>query len=78
MSYEDRESYRKLLDRLGELTERLQEGDPAAPVTREEALELVALLEVIAKRLSPKRWDRLMEMVAHEASRRAGALAPSR
>jgi hypothetical protein len=78
MTYEDRENYRRLVDRLGELSERLQEGDPATPVTREEALELVALLEVIAERLSPERWDRLMETVAHEASRRAGAMAPSR
>jgi hypothetical protein len=78
MTYEDRERYRDLTDRLVALGERLQEDDPATPVTREEAREIVALLEVVAERLSPERWDHLMETVVHEVSRRAGALAPSR
>lgn len=78
MTYEDRERHRVLVDRLAALRDRLEAGEPAAPVTREEALALVELLDEIADRLSPQRMDRLMETVADEASRRAGAMAPSR
>jgi hypothetical protein len=78
MTYEDRERHRVLVERLAALRDRLEAGEPAAPVTREEALALVELLDEIADRLSPQRMDRLMETVADEASRRAGAMAPSR
>lgn len=78
MTYEDRERHRVLVERLTALRESLEGGEPDAPVTREEALALVELIDEIADRLSPQRMDRLMETVADEASRRAGALAPSR
>jgi hypothetical protein len=78
MTYEDRERHRVLVDKLAALRESLESGESDTPVTREEALVLVALLDEIADRLSPQRMDRLMETVADEASRRAGALAPSR
>lgn len=78
MTYEDRERHRVLVDRLMALREGLETGEPDTPVTRAEALALLDLLDEIADRLSPQRMDRLMETVADEASRRAGALAPSR
>ncbi len=78
MDYEDRERYRALGDRIDALRERLEEGGAAAPLTREEARELLALLEIAVDRLSPERWDRLMDTVAHEAARRAGVFSPSR
>ncbi len=78
MTYEDRERHRALVERIGALRESLEAREPDAPVTLDEALELVALLEELADRLSPERMDRLMETVADEASRRAGALSPSR
>jgi hypothetical protein len=78
MTYEDRERHRALVDRLAALRESLEAGDSDAPFTREDALGLVMVLEEIADRLSPERMDRLMETIADEASRRAGAMAPSR
>lgn len=78
MTYEDRERHRALVERMAALREGLEAREADAPLTRDEALELVALLEEIADRLSPQRMDRLMETVADEASRRAGALSPSR
>ena len=78
MTYEDRERHHALVERMATLRESLEAREPDAPVTRDEALELVAFLEEIADRLSPQRMDRLMETIVDEASRRAGALAPSR
>jgi len=77
MTYEDRVRHQALLDRSAALRERLSEGDPAAPVTREEARELTALVEELAERISPERWDRLMEAIVEEATRRT-MVAPSR
>lgn len=78
MDYEDRERYRALTDRVAALRVRIEEGESRAPLTREEARELLALLELAVDRLSPERWDRLMDTVAHEAARRAGVFSPSR
>lgn len=76
MNYEERLRYRELIERTGELQERLAEGEASASVTREEGRELAALLEEALLKLSPERFDRMMETIAQEAARRAGAVAP--
>jgi len=78
MTYEDREQYRRLVDGIVELRERLSGTHPEAPLSRGEALELLTLLEQAAERTSPERLDRLMDAIADEAARRAGAMALAR
>ncbi|MDH3734314.1 MAG: hypothetical protein OEU54_12310 [Gemmatimonadota bacterium] len=78
MTYEDRVKHRELLERSASLAERLGEGEGWAPVTRDEARELSTLIDEVLAQLSPERWDRLMEAIVDEATRRAGSLAPSR
>ncbi|MGH7540883.1 MAG: hypothetical protein ACRELC_07790 [Gemmatimonadota bacterium] len=78
MTYEERRLHRDLLDRAGALRVRLDEGEPWAPVTREEAREIVDLLDEALQALSPERFDHMMEAIAHEVARRAGAVALSR
>ena len=73
MTYEDRQRYRDLQDRVTDLRERLEEGDAERPVTAAEALQLLELVETSMERMSPERWDRALEVVAREAARRAGA-----
>ena len=75
MTYEDRQRYRLLVEGVTELRSRLESGTADGPVTREEALALLDMLEGMLDRLSPERFDRLMETVVEEAARRAGALA---
>jgi len=77
MTYEDRVRHRELLDRSRALKERLEGGEDGAPVTREEARDLASVVEELVERLSPERWDRLMEAIVEEATRRA-AVAPVR
>ena len=77
MTYEDRESYRGLMELTTTLRLRL-EGDDDAPVSRAEARELLDLLEGTLERSSPERWDLVMEAVAHEAARRAGVMPATR
>ncbi|MFQ5688728.1 MAG: hypothetical protein ACE5HQ_00465 [Gemmatimonadota bacterium] len=78
MTYEERQQHRQLGERLHALREALEQGSPSAPVSRVEALELLAILEAVIDRLSPERWDRTLEMVAEEASRRAATMVPTR
>lgn len=78
MTYEDRQKYRALVEGLAELEARLAEGEPDAPLSREEGLELLGLLKLASERMSPERLDGLMDTIAQEAARRAGALAVSR
>jgi hypothetical protein len=78
MTYEERQRYQEQRQRLVGLKERLSGQDAAAPVTRREALEILALLEEVAERLSPERWDRALEAVAEEAARRAEFLTTRR
>lgn len=73
MTYEDRQRYRDLQERVTDLRERLEEGVAERPVTAAEALELLELVEASIERVSPDRWDRALEVVAQEAARRAGA-----
>lgn len=75
MTYEDRLKHRELVERTAALRARLEAGAPEAPLTRAEGRELAALVDEVILRLSPGRWDRLMETIAEEAARRAGALA---
>lgn len=78
MTYEERQQYRELRERLEAARDRLMEGPAEAPLTRGEALELLALLEASVERMSPERWDRALDVIAEEAARRAGAMALSR
>lgn len=76
MTYEERQQYRDLRQRVEALGAALDEGAPDEPVTRAEARELLALVDAALERMSPERWDRAMEAIAGEAARRAGALTP--
>ena len=78
MTWEERQRYQDGRERLDELRERLASQDPDAPVIRSEALEILDLLAVFAERMSPERWDRALEAIAHEAARRADVLAARR
>lgn len=78
MTYEERQQHKELRDRLDALRDRIAEGAPDEPLTREEGRELLGLLEAALERQSPERWDRAMDAIAEEAARRAGALALSR
>ena len=78
MTYEDRLKHRELIERSAALAERLEEGEGRDPVSKEEARELSALIAEVLAQLSPERWDRMMEAVVDEATRRSGTLAPSR
>lgn len=74
MTYEVRLKHRELVERAAALRTRLEEGKAGEPLTREEGRELAALVEELVVQLRPERWDDLMETVAAEAARRAGAV----
>lgn len=74
MTYEVRLKHRELVERAAALRERLDGGDDDAQLTRSEGRELAALVEELIVQLRPERWDDLMETVAAEAARRAGAV----
>jgi len=76
MTYEERLRHRDLVDRSAQLRKQLGEGEERSPVTRGEARELAQIVEETLSQLSPERWDRMMEAVVEEATRRAGAAAP--
>lgn len=73
MTYEERQRYKQLVEEVDALREKLEAGDPGEPVTREEALELLSLVDAAVQRMSPERWDRALDAVAREAARRAGS-----
>ena len=73
MTYEERLRHRDLIERSADLRKKLELGDGDAPMRREEGRELAAILEATLSEIGPERWDRVMEMVASEAARRAGA-----
>lgn len=75
MTYLERQQHRALQDRAQELRERLESGDGDEPLTREEAAELVELVEGALERTSPERWDNALEVIAEEAARRAGRMS---
>ncbi len=70
MSYEERMLYRQGREKLAELRATLDSGEPDAGITRAEALAILDVLDVLAERISPERWDQALEAVAHEAARR--------
>ncbi len=78
MTWEERQTYQDARERLAELRARLDARDPESPVSHSEAIELLELIEVFAERVSPARWDRALEAIAHEAARRADVLAARR
>jgi hypothetical protein len=73
MTYQERQRYRQLRDEVEALRDRLEAGDPDEPLTRGEALEILALVDAAVERMSPERWDRALDAVAREAARRAGS-----
>lgn len=75
MTYLERQQHRALVERAEELRERLEEGGADEPLTREEGLELVELVEGALDRASPERWDNALEVIAEEAARRAGRMS---
>ena len=75
MTYEDRVKHRDLVERLTRLRTRIQEGEASSPLTREEACELVAIVEETVANSNPERVDRMMETVVEEATSRAGAFS---
>jgi hypothetical protein len=78
MTWEERQRYQEGRTRLDELRDRLADGSSAEALTRGEAIEILDLLEVFAERMSPERWDRALEAIAHEAARRADLIAARR
>ena len=78
MTWEERQRYQDGRSRLDELRDRLMDGSPEESLTRGEALEMLDLIEVFAERMSPERWDRALEAIAHEAARRADVMAARR
>jgi hypothetical protein len=78
MTWEERQRYQDGRTRLDDLRNRLADGSPEEALTRGEATEILDLLEVFAERMSPERWDRALEAIAHEAARRADMLAARR
>ncbi|WP_419941631.1 hypothetical protein [Candidatus Palauibacter sp.] len=73
MNYEERLRHRDLTERATRLREKLEEGDGGADLRRAEGRELVALLEETLAQISPERWDRIMEAIVDEATRRTRA-----
>lgn len=73
MTYQERQQYRDLRERIDALGERLGEGDADAPITRREGRELLELINAAVERMSPERWDRALDAVAEEAARRSGS-----
>ena len=73
MNYEERLRHRDLNDRAARLRERLGEGDDTEPLTRGEGRELAMIVEETLALISPERWDRVMEMIVDEATRRTSA-----
>ena len=78
MTYEERLRHRGLVERLTQLRERLQEGEDSSALTREEARELVAIVEETLVQISPERFDHIMETILDEATFRVGTLSLSK
>jgi len=78
MTWEERQRYQDGRTRLDDLRARLAEGSPEEALSRGEAIEILDLLTVFAERMSPERWDRALEAIAHEAARRADVMAARR
>lgn len=72
-NYEERLRHRELLECATDLRRRLEGRDGESPMRCEEGVELAAILEATLTEISPERWDRVMEAIAGEAARRAGA-----
>lgn len=73
MTYLERRQYREMRQRAEELRSDLEEKEADESLTRDEALELLELVVGAMERMSPDRWDHMLEVVAEEASRRAGS-----
>ena len=74
MSYEERQRYRELREKLDALKQMLAEADQEEPLTRAEAARIVDLVEAALEGVSPERLDHLMEVIAGEVMRRVGGM----
>lgn len=74
MTYEERQRYQELRERLEGLKQELAEADPEQALSRGEALRLLELVEAALDTASPERWDNLMETIASEITRRVGGM----
>lgn len=75
MTYEERQRYQQLREDVDALRERLQAKDADEPLSREEGLALLDLVDSAIDRMSPQRWDKALDAVAREAARRASSSA---
>ncbi|WP_419162067.1 hypothetical protein [Candidatus Palauibacter sp.] len=73
MNYEERLRHRDLVERAARLRHALEQEDAGPVLRREEGCELVEILEETLAQISPERWDRVMQAIVDEATRRAGA-----
>jgi len=78
VTWEVRQLYQEGRSRIEDLRERLAAEAGESFLTRGEAVEILELLELFAERMSPERWDRALEAIAHEAARRADLLVARR
>lgn len=74
MSYEERQRYRELREKLDALKQMLAEADQEEPLTRAEAARMLELVEAALEGVSPERLDHLMEVIAGEVMRRVGGM----
>ena len=77
MTYEERQHYRELRERVESLREEL-DGDTDVAVTRGQALRLLELVDAALEGTSPERWDRTLEVIVSEVSRRIGGAPVTR
>ena len=74
MTYEERQRYQELRERLDELKAELAESAPDEALTKGEARLLLELIEAALDAASPERRDNLMEVIASEITRRVGGM----
>ena len=72
MTFEERQQFKELQQTVADIRARLAEED--ATLERTDALALLDVVEYLFGRMSPERWDHMMETIADEAARRAEAL----
>lgn len=71
MTFEDRQRFKELQETIVGLRSRLEGSDETDPLDRSDTLVLLEIVEYVLGRMSPERWDHMMETVADEAARRA-------
>lgn len=72
MTFEERQRFKELQQTVTDMRARL--ADEEAALEPSDVLALLDILEYLFGRMSPERWDHMMETIADEAARRAEAL----